>query len=69
MLELFKARVRRLSYRVEDILTCVLPRGYYGCLDVNVGHSPSVCALGHGYPSVAPSAVPVRIEHNTEFMD
>ena len=69
MLQLFEVHLRRLLYKAEDILTCVLPRGYWGRMDVNVRRSQSVYILGHRSPSVAPPAAPVSIEDNTEFTD
>ena len=57
------------SSEMEDVLTWVLPRGYFTCPDAKEEYSLSLCIPVHSWSFVAPSVPPVSIENGAKVMN
>ena len=55
--------------KTEDVLTWILPRGYFTCSDAPGEHSLSLCILAHSWTFVAPSGLPVSIENDAKMAE
>ena len=54
---------------MEDVLTWVLPRGYFTCSDAKWEYSRSLCILAHTSPLVVSSVLPVGVENGAKVMN